>query len=308
MGHPRKDNRNRRTWRDAAKVVLDGQPYAGHVLDFECLNELKNFQEIIFSVARARWVSEHGTKKVPNGFVSSLRLGLKGISEGSAIAHLSVADGTGTQPLLFAPIFDDVIDVIWRSLKLLDLEDRISDDFPRQSIPYLREWGSRLPKGSLIGLNKDNEKIFMTDRKRDCLARIEGQKSWISESIMLGEIAAISNSSRTLSFKDSKSNRIIDGEISDDIMDQAIDILKCQRKGGVCTKLYADVAYDYLNFSPEKIVKVKHIDKKPISFLMYDPESPSLSDIINLFHVEKNQKKDLKTNDFISINDFLILT
>jgi hypothetical protein len=297
----RKQSINRkRAWLNAATVVLDGPPFDEHVLDFSGLSELQYFQSLVYTIGRERWVAENEGSRVPKGYYDRLRLGLTAVSNGSAAVTVVGVDDNGQDDLFGVSCIKEIIDLIWRTLRILDEQECLPIDFPHRALSKLYGWGASLPAGCLVGLELKHVKSFMTDRKRESLRRIEGERLYFCDAIMLGQISAIDDANHAVSFREIKTGKLIEGHIDESMIDDALLAIMRQRKENTLSRLFAKVAYDRMNFQPEKIIGITSITSSPFEFVNFDPASPPIQEIIGNFS-EKKLGKTINDDSYASM-------
>ncbi len=89
-------------WKEVIRVAFKGRRFEGHALDLSALDELVRFQKIVTETAKAIWREENPDReRLPHHFEDRIRLCLRKIEEGSAVAPLEVYIDDTRQESLF---------------------------------------------------------------------------------------------------------------------------------------------------------------------------------------------------------------
>src|SRR2546425_11712784 len=91
-------------WKEVVRLAFKGQRFKDHALDLSALDELVQFQKIVTETAKALWLAANPDReRLPKHFEERIRLCLRKIEEGSAVAPLEVYVGEIKQEDLYEP-------------------------------------------------------------------------------------------------------------------------------------------------------------------------------------------------------------
>jgi hypothetical protein len=142
-------------WKTVAKLAFRGKRFQDHALDLGALGELSQFQRLVEETTKTLWRNANPDReRLPRHFEEKVRLFLRTIEEGSAIAPMEVLMSEPQLGLfeIEPPELEAALDLAGDVFASLEADTTLPAQFPR---PLMLEY-SRL--GESLG---DNESIEM---------------------------------------------------------------------------------------------------------------------------------------------------
>ena len=136
-------------WKEVVKLSFKGERFRDHALDLTALSELSQFQKIVAETAKELWRTAHPEReRLPRRFEDRIRLCLRRIEDGSAVAPLEVFIEEEPQMELYEEPpgeIDEAISLAHDVLRALEREEPLPEKFPRSLVTEYAKWGRRWP-------------------------------------------------------------------------------------------------------------------------------------------------------------------
>ena len=132
-------------WIEVVRLAFEGARFHGHALDLSAIGELGQFQQLVAETAKSLWrAANPDRERLPKRFEDRIRLCLRRVEEGSAVAPLEVyVEQSG----LFgpeAPEVTEAVDLAYRALRAAELDEPLPDGLPRALVGYYAQFGQGL--------------------------------------------------------------------------------------------------------------------------------------------------------------------
>lgn len=145
-----------------AALRFDGERFADHTLDVDCVGELATYKRLVLECAKELWRRAHpGYERLPKGFEERLTLRFSEVAEGSAVVPLRRVLVENQPGLDFDDEFDQAAALIDDAIAAADQDDLLPSALPRNVIPLFRDFGRSL---------LDSETLFVQSRNRSVAA------------------------------------------------------------------------------------------------------------------------------------------
>lgn len=143
-------------WKEILKLRFTGPQFAEHGLALTSLGLLSRFQDLLVSTAKAVWLREHqDRKRVPRNYEDQLRLYIRRIERGSAVAPVEVFIGEPGQKELWEPEpveVQNAVTVIHSAVSAMESMEELPADFPKSLVSECVRWGEKLREEEAIEL------------------------------------------------------------------------------------------------------------------------------------------------------------
>ncbi len=147
-------------WKEVVRLAFKGQRFQDHALDLSALDELVQFQKMVTETAKALWrAANPDRERLPKKFEDRIRLCLRSIEEGSAVAPLEIYIEESTQGEMYQEEgvgepaeIRQAIDLAHNTFQAIERNDPIPDALPKSLIPEYSRWGRQLLEGESIEL------------------------------------------------------------------------------------------------------------------------------------------------------------
>lgn len=137
-----------RQWKEVVQLRFKGERFRDHALDLSALTELSQFQKIVAETAKTLWRAANPEReRLPRNFEQRVRLCLRTIREGSAIAPLEVLIDEPEQGELFEPepeTVEQAIELAHGVFTAVERDEPLPEQFPRQLLAEYVKWGQSL--------------------------------------------------------------------------------------------------------------------------------------------------------------------
>lgn len=153
-------------WKELIRIAFKGKRFDGHALDLSALDELVRFQKIVTDTAKALWREANPDReRLPPHFEEKIRLCLRKIVEGSAVAPLEVYIEETTQEHLYGKDETQEPEEIRKALSLacdsfasIERDQPLPKSFPKELITEFSRWGKQLGENESIELVRKGKK------------------------------------------------------------------------------------------------------------------------------------------------------
>jgi hypothetical protein len=153
-------------WREVIRIAFKGRRFEGHALDLSALDELVRFQKIVTETAKALWREENPNReRLPPHFEDNIRLCLRKIEEGSAVAPLEVYVDDTRQETLYNKGEIQEPEEIRKALSLacdsfasIERDLPLPSALPKALIPEYARWGRQLSENESIEIVRRGKK------------------------------------------------------------------------------------------------------------------------------------------------------
>lgn len=153
-------------WKELIRLAFKGKRFEGHALDLTALDELVRFQRIVTETAKALWREANPDReRLPAHFEEKIRLCLRKIEDGSAIAPLEVYLDETKQEGLYDN--DDIqepteirtaLSLACDSFGSIELDRPLPNALPKALIPEYARWGKQLDENESIEIIRKGKK------------------------------------------------------------------------------------------------------------------------------------------------------
>lgn len=145
-----------------ASLRFDGERFADHALDVDCVGELAAYKRLVMECAKELWRRAHPDyERLPKGFEERLTLRFAEVTPGSTVVPLRRVV-VQEQPLLdFDDEFDQAAALIDEAIVAADGDELLPTALPRNVIPLFRDFGRSL---------FESETLFVQSRHRAAAA------------------------------------------------------------------------------------------------------------------------------------------
>ena len=141
-----------------ASLRFDGERFADHALDIDCVGELTAYKRLVMECAKELWRRAHPDyERLPKGFEEKLTLRFSEVIPGSAVVPLRRLATQEQSPLDFDDEFDRAAALIDEAIVAADADELLPAALPRSVIPLFRDFGRSL---------RDSETLFVQSRHR----------------------------------------------------------------------------------------------------------------------------------------------
>lgn len=141
-----------------ASLRFDGERFADHALDVDCVGELASYKRLVLECAKELWRHAHPTyERLPKGFEERFVLRFSEVATGSTVIPLLRVVAQEQPPLDFDDEFDHAATLIDDAITAADRDDLLPAELPRNVIPLFREFGRTL---------RESETLFVQSRHR----------------------------------------------------------------------------------------------------------------------------------------------
>lgn len=153
-------------WKELIRLAFKGRRFEGHALDLSALDELVRFQKIVTETAKALWREANPDReRLPPHFEDKIRLCLRRIEEGSAVAPLEVYIDDTKQEYLYDKGETQEPEEIRQALSLacdsfgsIERDRPLPSTFPRALISEYARWGRQLSEDESIEIVRKGKK------------------------------------------------------------------------------------------------------------------------------------------------------
>ena len=143
-------------WKEILKLRFTGPQFAENGLALTSLGLLSRFQDLLVSTAKAVWLREHqDRKRVPRNYEDQLRLYIRRIERGSAVAPVEVFIGEPGQKDLWEPEpveVQNAVTVIHSAVSAMESMEELPAGFPKSLVSECVRWGEKLREEEAIEL------------------------------------------------------------------------------------------------------------------------------------------------------------
>lgn len=162
-------------WKEVVKLTFKGQRFRDHALDLSAIAELSQFQKMVAETAKALWrVANPDRERLPKRFEERIRLCLRRIEDGSAVAPLEVYIEEPEQPELFEPEpteTNEAIALVHQVFQAVERDEPLPDNFPKALVPEYERWGQSLADDEAIEVvTVEKRPVRVTSMSRSRLA------------------------------------------------------------------------------------------------------------------------------------------
>ncbi|MBT9132891.1 MAG: hypothetical protein DDT32_02229 [Syntrophomonadaceae bacterium] len=160
-------------WEEVVRLTFKGQRFKDHALDLSALSELAQFQRLVAETAKSLWRATHpGRERLPKQFENRIRLCLRKIEEGSAVAPLEVYTEDPVQ-IPFEPTeVEQAISLARDVFAAVEEDQPIPERFPKELLQEFVRWGAELADDEEIEVKPfGSEPTRFTPRTREKLAK-----------------------------------------------------------------------------------------------------------------------------------------
>jgi hypothetical protein len=145
-----------------ASLRFDGERFADHALDVDCVGELTAYKRLVMECAKELWRRANPDyERLPKGFEEKLTLQFAEVMPGSAVVPLRRVVIQGQSPLDFDDDFDQAAALIDDAIAAANADDLMPKALPRNVIPLFRDFGRSL---------HESETLFVQSRHRSTAA------------------------------------------------------------------------------------------------------------------------------------------
>lgn len=136
-----------------ASLRFDGERFAGHALDVDCVQELIAYRNIILECAKELWKRKHPDRvRLPKRFEEGFRLQFDRIEEGSAVVPLQriVPADQGELDLGNLDEFDEAAELVDAAISAANEDKLLPEALPANVVPLFKEFGKTLRENEVL--------------------------------------------------------------------------------------------------------------------------------------------------------------
>ena len=217
---------------DLASLRFDGERFAQHALDVDCVQELIAYRNIILECAKELWRRNHpGRVRLPKGFEDGFRLQFDRIDPGSAIVPLCRVVPTDQAELDWGNLneFDEAAELVDAAISAANDDKLLPEALPASVVLLFKEFGKTL---------RDDEVLFTHARHSTAEASysVKARKclsEWVGPSYedvvdVVGEVS-MANVKGTFSLTLEGSGGIVSGRFSPEQEERVLEALRNHR-------------------------------------------------------------------------------
>jgi hypothetical protein len=135
-------------WIEVVRLAFEGARFHDHALDLSAIGELGQFQQLVAETAKSLWRAANSEReRLPKRFEDRIRLCLRRVDEGSAVAPLEVYVEQPEGPELFEPEPQEAIeavDLAYRVFRAAELDEPLPENLPRTLVGDYAHFGQGL--------------------------------------------------------------------------------------------------------------------------------------------------------------------
>ena len=138
---------------DLASLRFDGERFAGHALDVDCVQELIAYRNIILECAKELWKRKHPDRvRLPKGFEDEFRLQFDRIDPGSAIVPLKRVVPVDQAALDWGNLdeFDEAAELVDAAISAANDDKLLPETLPANVVLLFKEFGKTLRDGEVV--------------------------------------------------------------------------------------------------------------------------------------------------------------
>lgn len=138
---------------DLASLRFDGERFAGHALDVDCVQELIAYRNIILECAKELWKRKHPDRvRLPKGFEDEFRLQFDRIIPGSAIVPLKRVVPVDQAALDWGNLdeFDEAAELVDAAISAANDDKLLPETLPANVVLLFKEFGKTLRDGEVV--------------------------------------------------------------------------------------------------------------------------------------------------------------
>jgi hypothetical protein len=154
-------------WKEVVRLTFKGERFRDHALDLQALSELSQFQKIVAETAKTLWRNANPDReRLPHHFEDRVRLCLRKIEDGSAIAPLEVYIDEHEQTSFIeseASEINDAVELASEVFEAISTNSKFPERLPRSLLPEYAKWGQTLTKDESVELKIAEKKpVYLT--------------------------------------------------------------------------------------------------------------------------------------------------
>ena len=213
---------------DLASLRFEGERFAGHALDVDCVQELVAYRNIILECAKELWKRKHPDRvRLPNGFEDGFRLQFDRIDRGSVLVPLRrvVPDEQSALDWGNLDEFDEAADLVDASIAAANDDLLLPTALPVGVVPLFREFGKTLRQDEVLFTHARHGKVeaAYTARARKRLAEWVGP-SYEDAIDVVGEVS-MANVRGAFALTLQESGGIVNGRFSAEQEERVLEAL-----------------------------------------------------------------------------------
>ena len=147
---------------ELALLRFDGERFAGHALDVDCVQELIAYRNIILECAKELWKRKHPDRvRLPRRFEEDFRLQFDRIDEGSAVVPLRriVPTDQGELDLGTLDEFDEAAELVDAAISAANEDKLLPEALPANVVPLFRDFGKTLRENEVLFTHARHSKV-----------------------------------------------------------------------------------------------------------------------------------------------------
>jgi hypothetical protein len=138
-------------WIEIVKLAFKGKRFEDHALDVNALSEIIRFQKIVAETAKVLWLEANRRERLPRHFEDRIKLYLRRIEPGSALAPLE--SFFEEEEGLFEPEpveLKEAVELAHKTILAVERDQPLPDNFPKTLLPEYEKWGQDLAEDETI--------------------------------------------------------------------------------------------------------------------------------------------------------------
>jgi hypothetical protein len=138
-------------WIEVVKLAFKGKRFEDHALDVNALSEIIRFQKIVAETAKVLWREANRRERLPRHFEDRIKLYLRRIEPGSALAPLESFLEEDDQLFEQEPVeLKEAVELAYKTILAVERDQPLPDNFPKTLLPEYEKWGQDLAEDETI--------------------------------------------------------------------------------------------------------------------------------------------------------------
>lgn len=273
-------------WKEVVRLRFKGNRFRDHAFDLSALAELSQFQKIVAETAKSLWRTEHPNRdRLPRHFEERIRLCLRKIEEGSAVAPLEVFIEEPKQRELWEQEPEEVNQAVQLAYNVYEAVDRdapLPQGFPKNLVSEYAKWGHTLENDEEIEIETPSkESVRISTQHRDRLSKfIE---------VSYNDLAEVSGEVFSADIRNRRFRMWLDNEMAVEVSfnEEQEETITTALKEHKVVRLHVKGQGEY---SPEgqlqRFVTVDSMETKAVEVVEYNPQAPAIEDVLSAIAAE----------------------
>jgi hypothetical protein len=269
-----------RQWKTVVRLSFHGERFRDHALDVAALREVVQYQRVVEETAKCLWRSQNPDReRLPKRFEERVRLYLRAIQEGSAVAPLDVLIQEPEQRDLFAaepPELGEALEVTQEVFDALAVDDPFPARFPRQLIDDYARFGEGLTGGERVEIALASGRTAEVTELTRARLLSRSQQPHEAEVQLVGVVLeADVRQCRFQLWTDDRTSVTV--QFSSEQEDSVTNALRQHCRSRLRIRGRAEIS---AGGRPVRVVEVAQLDLEPIGAISFNAEAPLIEDVL----------------------------